>query len=162
MLINLNLFLNLMNIQLVLGIVIIMITLGATTTVLTPQPSFAATNRAALPASSATSGENVYIVWASNKTGIPDVLFRASTDGGQTYNDKINLSNSSNADSTDAAISAEGGSITVTWWETNETSEEPLVRTSTDFGESFGPIMNLATNGTIGEAAEEDPEEGGE
>jgi hypothetical protein len=36
--------------------------------------------------------------------------------------------------------------------ETNETSEEPLVRTSTDFGESFGTIMNLATNGTLGEA----------
>jgi hypothetical protein len=87
-------------------------------------------------------------------TGTPDVMFRSSTDGGQTYNDKINLSNSSNADSTDAAISAEGGSITVTWWETNETSEEPLVRTSTDFGESFGPIMNLATNGTIGEEGE--------
>jgi hypothetical protein len=157
-LINLNLFINLMKIQLVLGIVIIMITLGATTTVLTLQPSFAATSRAALPASSVTSGENVYIVWASNKTGTPDVMFRASTDAGQTYNDKINLSNSSNADSTDAAISAEGGSITVTWWETNETSEEPLVRTSTDFGKSFGPIMNLATNGTMSEA-EEEPEE---
>jgi hypothetical protein len=155
-LINLNLFLNLMNIQLVLGVVIIMMTLAATTT---PQPSFAATSRAALPASSATSGENVYIVWASNKTGIPDVMFRASTDGGQTFNDKINLSNSSSVDSTDAAISAEGGSVTVTWWETNETSQEPLVRTSADNGETFGPIMNLATNGTIGEA-EEEPEEG--
>jgi hypothetical protein len=56
----------------------------------------------------------VYIVWAGNKTGHPEVMFRASADGGQTFNDKINLSNSSNADSTDAAISAEGGSVTVT------------------------------------------------
>ncbi len=87
-------------------------------------------------------------------------MFRASTDGGQTFNDKINLSNSSDADSTDAAISAEGGSVTVTWWETNETSQEPIARTSADNGETFGPIMNLATNGTIGEAAEEEPEEG--
>ena len=67
----------------------------------------------------------------------------------------FNLSNSINTDSTDAAISAEGGSVTVTWWETNETSQGPLVRTSTDNGETFGPINNLATNGTIGEAAEE-------
>ena len=110
--------------------------------------------RAALPASSVTSGENVYIVWASNKTGTPDVMFRASTDGGQTFNDKLNLSNSTDVDSTDAAISAEGGSVTVTWWETNETSQEPLVRTSSDNGDTFGPIMNLATNGTIGEAEE--------
>lgn len=93
----------------------------------------------------------MYIVWAGNKTGHPEVMFRASADGGQTFNDKINLSNSSNADSTDAAISAEGGSVTVTWWETNETSQEPLVRTSTDNGVIIGPINNLATNGTIGE-----------
>ena len=91
-------------------------------------------------------------------SGLPEVMFRASADGGQTFNDKINLSNSSNADSTDAAISAEGGSVTVTWWETNETSQEPLVRTSTDNGVTFGPINNLATNGTIGEV--EGTEEG--
>jgi hypothetical protein len=87
-------------------------------------------------------------------------MFRASTDGGQIFNDKINLSNSSDVDSTDAAISAEGGSITVSWWETNETSQEPLIRTSEDFGATFGPIMNLATNGTIGEAEEGAEEEG--
>jgi hypothetical protein len=114
---------------------------------------------ARLPASSVTSGDNVYIVWASNKTGTPDVMFRASTDGGQTFNDKINLSNSTNADSTDAAISAEGGSVTVTWWETNETSQEPIARTSADNGATFGPTMNLAANGTIG-ATEEGEGEG--
>lgn len=101
----------------------------------------------------------MYIVWAGNKTGTPDVMFRASTDGGQTFNDKINLSNSSDADSTDADISAEGGSVTVTWWETNETSQEPSARTSSDNGATFGPIMNLAANGTIGETAEEPEEE---
>ena len=30
--------------------------------------------RIGLPAHSVTSGENVYIVWASNKTGTPDVM----------------------------------------------------------------------------------------
>ena len=143
-----------MNTRLILGVIII-ITLGTTTataTMLATQSSYAAMRvDSKLPASHVTSGENVYIVWAGNKTGHPEVMFRASTDGGQTFNDKINLSNSSNTDSTDAAISAEGGSVTVTWWETNETSKEPLVRTSTDNGVTFGPINNLATNGTIGE-----------
>jgi hypothetical protein len=69
------------------------------------------------------------------------------------------LSNSTDADSTDAAISAERGSVTVTWWETNETSQDPIARTSADNGATFGPAMNLATNGTIGEAAEEGTEE---
>lgn len=86
--------------------------------------------------------------------------YRASTDGGQTFNDKINLSNSSDVDSTDAAISAEGGSVTVTWWETNETSQEPLARTSSDNGATFEPVLNLAANGTIGEVEGEEPEEG--
>lgn len=139
---------------------IFLVTTVGGSTLLGQQAEGARIESKSLPASSVTSGDNVYIVWASNKTGTPDVMFRASTDGGQTFNDKINLSNSSEVDSTDAAISAEGGSITVSWWETNETSQEPLVRTSEDFGATFGPIMNLATNGTIGEAAEGTEEEG--
>jgi hypothetical protein len=39
------------------------------------------------------SGDNIYITWWSNKTGNNEVLFRASTDGGATFGDKINLSN---------------------------------------------------------------------
>ena len=86
--------------------------------------------KAAAPA--VVSGDNVYLAWWTNKTAnnLEEVMFRASTDGGQSYNDKINLSNSTDADSTDAAISAEGGSVTVTWWETNETSQDPIARTS--------------------------------
>lgn len=128
---------------------ITIVTTTAAATILTTQSSYAKRGTG-IPASPVTSGENVYIVWGGNKTGIPEVMFRASTDGGQTFNDKINLSNSSDTDSTDAAVTAGGKSVTVTWWETNETSEEPLVRTSTDNGETFGPAMNLATNGTIG------------
>lgn len=140
-----------------LGVIIgmsLVVAFGTSNLVLQQQGE-AQSDPAGLPARSVTSGDNVYIVWAGNKTGTPDVMFRASTDGGQTFNDKINLSNSTDADSTDADISAEGGSVTVTWWETNETSQEPLARTSSDNGATFGPTMNLATNGTIGEASEE-------
>ena len=40
-----------------------------------------------------TSGDNVYITWWTNKTGNEEVMFRASTDNGATFGDKINLSN---------------------------------------------------------------------
>lgn len=146
-----------MNMKKRLGVIIgmsLVVAFGTSNLVLQQQGE-AQSDPAGLPARSVTSGDNVYIVWAGNKTGTPDVMFRASTDGGQTFNDKINLSNSTDADSTDADISAEGGSVTVTWWETNETSQEPLARTSSDNGATFGPTMNLATNGTIGEASEE-------
>jgi hypothetical protein len=39
----------------------------------------------------------------------------------------------------------------VTWWEINQTTNEPVSRISTDAGQTFGPILNLATNGTIGQ-----------
>src|SRR5215212_7164978 len=100
----------------------------------------------------ATSGNNVYIAWWSNKTGNDEVMFRASTDNGVTFGNKINLSNTTEADSQDAQISASGNKVYVTWWERNQTSEEPLLRTSNNNGGTFGPLLRLASNGTIGGA----------
>jgi hypothetical protein len=110
----------------------------------------------------AISGENVYVVWWTNNTANrnDEVMFRASTDGGTIFGNKTNLSNTTGADSVDAMIDAEGGNIVITWWETKETASTPVMRVSNDNGETFGPIMNLATNGTIGEAAEGTEEEG--
>src|SRR5688572_26664475 len=77
-------------------------------------------------APSVISGDNVYIAWWNGTEGQPDknveVLFRASNDGGATFGDKINLSNSTDADSVRAQISAEGGTVLVTYWELNQTS----------------------------------------
>jgi alkanesulfonate monooxygenase SsuD/methylene tetrahydromethanopterin reductase-like flavin-dependent oxidoreductase (luciferase family) len=86
-------------------------------------------------------------------------MFRASNDGGETFGDKINLSNSSEADSGRVEIAAEGADVIVTWWERNQTSDTPVARISTDAGETFGELIMLGTNGTIG-VTEED--EGGE
>src|SRR5215208_4952659 len=98
----------------------------------------------------ATSDNNVYITWWTNKTGNMEVMFRASTDNGVTFGDKINLSNTTEADSDDAQIAASGSSVYVTWWERNETSDTPVARVSNDNGATFGPMLMLATNGTIG------------
>jgi uncharacterized protein (UPF0333 family) len=99
----------------------------------------------------ATSGENAYITWWSNKTGNEEVMFRASTDNGATFGDKMNLSNTTEADSDDAEIAASGDNVYVSWWERNETSDTPVARVSNDNGATFGPMLMLATNGTIGE-----------
>ena len=98
------------------------------------------------------SGDNVYLTWWTNTTGNDEVMFRASTDGGATFGDKINLSNTTDTNSTRAEIDAEGDNVIVSWWETNQTSDTPVARISTDTGQTFGPILRLATNGTIGEA----------
>ncbi|MGN6823101.1 MAG: hypothetical protein ACTHJ7_10085 [Candidatus Nitrosocosmicus sp.] len=98
----------------------------------------------------ATSDDNVYIVWWSNKTGNNEVMFRASTDGGKTFADKMNLSNTPNTDSSDANLAASGNKVYITWWERNSTSNEPVARISTDAGHTFGPLLYLSQNGIIG------------
>ena len=98
----------------------------------------------------ATSDNNVYLTWWTNKTGNDEIMFRASTDTGVTFGDKMNLSNTTEADSDDAAIAASGNSVYVTWWERNDTSDEPVARVSNDNGATFGPLLRLAANGTIG------------
>lgn len=108
-------------------------------------------------APSVISGDNVYVTWWTNKTanGDGEVMFRASVDGGATFGDKINLSNNTVTNSVDAEIAAEGGNVMVTWWERNSTSNEPVAKISTDNGATFGPVIRLATNGTIDETEEE-------
>jgi hypothetical protein len=107
-------------------------------------------SRAAAPI--ATSGDNVYIAWWTNKTGNDEVMFRASTDGGKTFGDKINLSNST-VNSERAEIGTSGNNVFVTWWETMNGKDVPMLRVSTDNGKTFGPILNLSTNGTIGSSS---------
>jgi hypothetical protein len=98
----------------------------------------------------ATSGDkNVYVTWWANKSGNNEVMFRASNDGGATFAKKINLSNTTGAESEDASIAASGKNVFVTWWERNQTANTPVMKISTDNGKSFGPMLKLASNDTI-------------
>lgn len=93
----------------------------------------------------ATSGDkNVYIAWPSNKTGNNEVMFKASTDGGKTFSDKMNLSNSTKSESVNAQMSASGSNVYVSWWERNQTSNEPVLRVSHDNGKTFGEKITLS------------------
>jgi hypothetical protein len=98
----------------------------------------------------ATFENDVYVAWWTNKTGNDEVMYRVSSDGGKTFTDKINLSNTPGADSVDVKIAADEGKVAVTWWERNETINEPVIRLSSDGGKNFGPMLKLAANGTIG------------
>jgi hypothetical protein len=110
------------------------------------------------------TGENVYIAWWTNNTenGNEEVMFRASNDGGATFGDRINLSNSSDTDSWRVELAGEGENVVVSWWETNQTSDIPVARVSNDAGETFGPMLMLATNGTISSGTEGEGEGGQE
>jgi len=94
-------------------------------------------------------GNNVYVIRWTNRSGNWEVMF---TDGGQTFGDKINLSNSPETQSQTTEILAVGNnSVFVSWWELNENvhphTNESVLRVSTDAGQTFGPIINLGTMG---------------
>jgi hypothetical protein len=98
----------------------------------------------------AVSGNNICVAWWTNKTGNDEVMFRVSTDTGKTFGDKINLSNSPNSNSQDVQLSEDEGRIAVSWWERNATSNEPVMRVSSDNGKTFGELIYLSTKGRIG------------
>jgi hypothetical protein len=109
------------------------------------------------------SGDNIYVAWWTNNTenGNEEVMFRASNDGGATFGDKMNLSNTPDSESTRLEIAGEGANVIVSWWETNQTSDTPVARISTDGGETFSAMLMLGTNGTL-TSTEEGGVEGGE
>jgi hypothetical protein len=110
------------------------------------QPPLAHTQRAQINrAPIAISGDNkAYVTWWSNQTGNDEVMFKASTDGGKTFSEKMNLSNSSKSESQDAQIAATGSNVYVSWWERNQTMNEPVLRVSNDNGKTFGQKIILS------------------
>ena len=134
--------------------VITVITIGLAATVLVQsQLSYGIINSLEFDrkAPIATSGDkNVYVAWWTNKTGNDEVMFKASSDGGKTFSDKMNLSNTAKSDSQDVQIAAEGNNVYVTWWERNQTSNEPVMRISNDNGKTFGQEIMLSSNTTSG------------
>jgi hypothetical protein len=137
-------------------VVIVMITLGtvviATTTTIQQQVDAVTSKRDFQGGTQTSIFENdVYVAWWTNKTGNDEVMYRLSSDAGKTFTDKVNLSNTPNSDSVDVEISAdEGRGVAVSWWERNQTLNEPVIRISNDNGKTFGPVLKLASDGPIG------------
>src|SRR5918999_1754448 len=150
---------------LLLGAILVVAGIGAPLTTLQRQSAEAfidpTMDNVAEPRKAPTvvSGDNIYIAWWTNNTsenGNEEVMFRASTDGGATFTDKINLSNTTEADSWRVEIHGEGDTVVVSWWEMNQTSDVPVARVSNDAGATFGPLMMLGMNGTLGSGEAEE------
>jgi len=95
----------------------------------------------------AVSENNAYVLWWDNKTGNWEIFFRASQDNGKTFGDEINLSNDTTR-SNDGSIAAQGNSVYVTWWDTNNQTglREPVFIVSNDNSNIFGERVVLSGN----------------
>ena len=129
---------------------ILVTTIAATQTFMSMKTAEGFSCRDFVDAPVAAIGEKVYLTWATNKSGNWEVMFRASNDSGRTFGDKINLSNSPNANSIDPSISANGENIvSVSFHDSRNGSVDTYVTTSVDGGKTFGPLVKINGTGTI-------------
>ncbi len=101
-------------------------------------------------------GENVFVVWPENTTTTNSEIFLArSADGGATFEDTFNLSNTSGRSANPVLVKS-GENIFAVWLENNNNTDnwEVFFRASPDNGVNFNEIMNISN--TTG--ASEDPE----
>jgi hypothetical protein len=98
----------------------------------------------------AVSGNNIYITWNNASATLHDsaIFFTKSNDGGKTFANTMVLSppNTNPKISvirTNVSIDAADNNVAVTWW-TNETgSLNPVIRTSSDGGNTFANLVML-------------------
>ena len=95
--------------------------------------------------------QNVYVVWEDETLGNePEIFFRASTDGGQTFGDIQNLSNNDGF-SINPRIATFGQNVYVIWQDNTLGNSEIFFRSSTNNGQTFGSEENLSTNNASSE-----------
>jgi hypothetical protein len=98
----------------------------------------------------AASGNNVHIVWMDGSPGNFDVFYKRSTDGGGTFEDIINLSNTTEH-STGISIATSQKNVYVVWTEMDSSfNSEVFYKRSTDGGGTFGEADKLSPNPASG------------
>ena len=94
----------------------------------------------------AVSGNNVYVVWSDDTPGNNEILYKRSTDGGNSFVEPTeNLSNNDGSSEL-PAIAAIGNSVHVIWqdWIPQVTNLDIYHRRSVDGGVTFTSEVNLS------------------
>jgi hypothetical protein len=120
------------------------------------------TNGISVEADVAASGNNVYVTYGDNKTGIANAIIRTSNDNGNTFGPEVILTDNSNLANTTLApkipsysnktssyelkVAAQGDNVYViaTGGVMNDTTPDVFIRTSNDGGKTFGKDINLS------------------
>lgn len=97
----------------------------------------------------AVSDDNVFVAWEEDSSGlgINDIFIAASTNGGTTFADPINISNSSIASSSHQLF-ASGNYMFVAWREFNDTSfvGDIYFTASSDQGDTFSTPFKVSSD----------------
>jgi hypothetical protein len=89
------------------------------------------------------SGNFVYVVWVDQTTtaGPGDIIFKRSTDGGNSFGTTVNLSNDV-GDSAEPRIAKSGSNLYIVWQDYS--NHDVFFRASTNNGATFGSTVNLS------------------
>ncbi len=95
----------------------------------------------------AASGSNRFVVWQDNTPGNWDILFKRSTDNGAMWKSTVNLSKNA-GDSEHPQIAVSGSNVYIIWaqWNTDFSSQDIILRRSTDNGATWQPKVNLSND----------------
>ena len=89
--------------------------------------------------------DNVYVAWSDRKAN--EIMLRRSTDGGKTFSDPINVSNTHD-ESIEPKIAIDSKNKLYVLWQENVggTNRELFLSSSTDGGQSFSEAVNVSND----------------
>jgi len=105
----------------------------------------------------AISGSNIYTAWNNASASLHGdaIFFTKSNDGGKTFSKTMVLSPPNTNPKIDVvygnvSISSSGSNVVVSWWTNSTGALNPVIRTSSDGGNTFGNLIRLnSTSGGI-------------
>ena len=101
----------------------------------------------------AVNGNDVYLVWreTTSNPSSDEIYYSRSTDGGVTFSDSINLSNTAGTSGV-PVVANSGNNVYIAWADSGSlpaSSSETLLRKSTDNGATFESTINLSNSNFI-------------
>jgi hypothetical protein len=92
---------------------------------------------------------NIGVFWGDNTSGISEIYFKRSTDGGTSWSQAVNISgNSGYSDQPDAVVD-DSGNIDVVWYDSTPGNSEIFFSRSTDNGASWSQAVNISNSPAI-------------
>ncbi|MFN4336929.1 MAG: sialidase family protein [Candidatus Nitrosocaldus sp.] len=92
------------------------------------------------------SGPTVYVAWVDLTYGNSEILLRVSRDGGLTFSDIVNISDS-RGESEAPTLVADGSSMYIAWHDNSQGSFAVMFRASHDNGNTFSDPVILSIEG---------------
>lgn len=98
----------------------------------------------------AINGDNIHVVWFSDKTGHLEAYYKKSTDGGSTWTSTIKLDYENSTTSSYPDIAVSGNNVHVVWHDYRDgVNEKIYYKRSTDNGVTWNPDTRLSDFGYI-------------